>query len=69
MKRALTILSAAALTFAFTSCEKCAVCTTVSDDPLTEGETITQEVCGVGREYTDQITIYERNDWTCDESE
>lgn len=69
MKRTFTLLSVAALAFAFTSCEKCATCTTISDDPQTEGEELQTDVCGVGREYTDQVTIYERNNWTCSEQE
>lgn len=50
--------------FATTSCEKCATCTTTSDDPATFGEKITEEVCGRGRAYDDQIKIYEQS-WDC----
>lgn len=67
MKRPFTILALLSLTLFFSSCEKCATCTSVSDDPQTEGQTITSEVCGVGREYTDQVEIYERTNWECTE--
>mgnify|MGYP000129380626 CR=1 FL=1 len=68
MKRVFTLLGMAAALFAFSSCEKCATCTSISDDPYTYGEELTNEVCGRGREYSDQITIYERTNWECVEN-
>lgn len=68
MKNALTILSFALFAFTLSSCEKCATCTTTEDDPnATSSERVT-EICGRGREYTDQVTIYERTNWTCTEN-
>jgi len=69
MRTALLSISAALYIFALSSCEKCATCTTTSDDPQTQGETLTTEVCGTGKEYTDQIEIYERTNWTCSEND
>lgn len=66
--KSLFVLAAVVL-ISFTGCERCATCTTVSDDPQTEGETITQEVCGRGRDYTDQKAIYEGTNWTCIEND
>ena len=69
MNKLLTlIICGGALLALSTSCKKCATCTTLSDDPVTEGETITNEVCGVGRDYDDQILIHERGSWTCVEN-
>lgn len=66
MKRLFTILAVgASLAALSTSCQKCAVCTTTSDDPATFGETITEDVCGRGRNYDDLVKIYERGAWTC----
>lgn len=67
MRTAILTFSAALYIFAMASCEKCATCTSVSDDPQTSGETLTDEVCGTGKEYEDKIEIYERSDWTCTE--
>ena len=69
MKRVFTILiCATGLAALSTSCQKCATCTTTSDDPATFGEPITQEVCERGRNYDDMIIIYERGAWTCTEN-
>lgn len=68
MNKILTLIICAGSVIALTtSCKKCATCTTLSDDPETFGETISEEVCGSGREYTDLVTIYERGAWTCTE--
>jgi hypothetical protein len=68
MKKALTILSVAFFAFALSSCEKCATCTTTEDDPNATSTVRETEICGNGREYTDQVTIYERTNWTCTEN-
>lgn len=63
----MTILSAIALVALVSSCEKCSTCTSVSDDPQSFGEELIDEVCGTGRDYDDQIEIYERSGWDCTE--
>ena len=68
MRTALLSFAAALYLIALTGCEQCATCTTVSDDPQTVGQTLSTEVCGTGKEYTDQVEIYERNNWTCSEN-
>ena len=69
MKRLFTLLGISAALMLTSSCEKCATCTSVSDDPLTAGETLTDEICGIGRDYDDQVTIYERANWDCSTAE
>ena len=54
---------------AFSSCEKCSTCTTTSEDPETFGTVITDEVCGSGRDYDDQIEIYNTANWDCVEND
>lgn len=53
---------------AFSSCEKCSTCTTTSEDPETFGQVIEDEVCGTGRDYDDQLEIYTRSNWECEEN-
>lgn len=66
MKKTLTIVLFAAAGFSLNSCERCATCTTVEDDPTATSETRTTEICGQGRDFTDQVTIYERTNWECE---
>lgn len=51
----------------FTGCEKCAVCTSPSEDPLSEVAIEEDEICGKGHAYDDQLEIYERTGWVCEE--
>lgn len=67
MKKLFTASIIAIAAFGIQSCEKCATCTTIEEDPNINSDTRTTEVCGRGREYTDQITIYERSNWECTE--
>ena len=69
MKKVSILLAGVALAAFVSSCEKCSTCTSVSDDPQTEGETLTDEVCGTGRDYDDQLEIYTRSGWDCAEEE
>lgn len=68
MHKVITLFSALALVVLVSSCEQCSTCTSVSDDPQTFDETLTDEVCGTGRDYDDQIEIYERSGWECTEN-
>ena len=68
MKKVFTLTLAASFAFAFTACEKCSTCTTLSEDPATFGEELTEEVCDSGREYDDKILIYTRSGWECAEN-
>jgi hypothetical protein len=67
MNKVYTFIFCAISAVAFTSCEKCSTCTTISEDPETLGETITDEICGRGRDYDDQLEIYTRSNWDCTE--
>ncbi|MEX2596424.1 MAG: hypothetical protein WEC59_05785 [Salibacteraceae bacterium] len=69
MNKLFTLLFSAAFILFLSSCEKCSTCTSVSDDPQTMGEQITDEVCGTGKNYSDQIEIYERTGWDCSGTE
>lgn len=69
MNKFLTISFFATFALSISSCEKCSTCTSVSEDPLTLGETLTTDVCDNGRDYEDQIEIYTRSGWECVESE
>ena len=68
MKKFFTASILASALFGFQSCEKCATCKSVEDDPNALSETRTTEICGRGRNYTDQVTIYERSNWECNEN-
>lgn len=68
MHKVFTLFSTIALVVLVSSCEQCATCTSVSDDPLTLGETLTDDVCGNGRDYNDQIEVYTRSGWDCAEN-
>jgi len=65
MKKVYTLALAAFFGIAFTSCEKCSSCTTISEDPATFGDEIQNDVCASGRDYDDAITIYTRSGWEC----
>ena len=68
MKKSLTILSFALLALTFESCEKCATCTTFEEDPNATTTERVAEICGRGRDFTDQVTVYERTNWECVEN-
>jgi hypothetical protein len=68
MKKLITASILATALFGFQSCEKCASCVTAEDDPNALSETRTTEICGRGRNYTDQVTIFERSNWECTEN-
>lgn len=71
MNRMKRLIAAAIIAFAFVSlesCEKCATCVTTEDDPNATEDSRTTEICGRGRNYSDQITIYERTNWECTEN-
>ena len=68
MKKIILLSATVLSTFGFMSCERCATCTTFEDDPNAIQDERTTEICGRGRQYTDQVTIYERTNWECAEN-
>jgi hypothetical protein len=68
MKKVFVLGLVAAVGIAFSSCEKCATCTSISEHPATFGDELTEQVCGKGRNYEDNITIYTRSGWECAEN-
>jgi hypothetical protein len=67
MNKVYTFILCAISAIAFSSCEKCSICTTTSEDPETFGQVIDDKVCGTGRDYDDQLEIYSRSNWECTE--
>ena len=47
---------------AFASCEKCVECTFEAEG----AETITEEFCGKGHVYDNQLEHYESTGWDCE---
>ncbi len=62
MKRYIQLLAISGLFMAFASCEKCVECTFEAEG----AETITEEFCGKGHVYDNQLEHYESTGWDCE---
>jgi len=70
MKKALFFAAILVSVASMNACKKCSTCTTTEDDPIVNPDSLTRttEFCGRGRNYTDQVTIYESQNWKCTEN-